>query len=536
MQRRPLFWLVVSLLCLGGAVCFWKLGDEWQAGKDARRAAGTEAKTSAAPAVRPSAPAAAQPGAKPSPAAGARFPYRLSNTDKSLKQLIRDDQAILLENALIDTGNPLAAIPGHLRAPKNNGSYIVQARGPVDDRFRAGLSGANAAIVSYIPNNAYLVRVSDAGAQTLSADPLVQGVLPYEPYYKLEPSLLELAVKQQDLPGDVALSLTLFPDARETVLAALKQLGADVVGEDRSPFGPVLAVHPAKNTFKDLVLLPGVQGVARSHVRQSANDLTRQRLGISINTLTNGSNYLGLSGSKVTVSIIDSGVDATHPDLSGRIFPATSTDFNGHGTHVAGTILGNGSQFSTVGTNASGSVLGASFRGMATNASAFVIPLAFMATRPGADAGIPFSDSFVQEQAASTNAFIANNSWNYVGASGYDIAAASYDAAVRDALPAVTGPQPLLLVFSAGNGGGGANDGSSGNPDTIFSPGTAKNVITVGAIEQNRNITNTYVVNGSTNTLPPSTGSSNRVASFSSRGNVGIGIEGDAGRFKPDVI
>jgi len=35
----------------------------------------------------------------------------------------------------------------------------------------------------------------------------------------------------------------------------------------------------------------------------------------------------------------------------------------------------------------------------------------------------------VQEQAASTNALIANNSWNYAGASGYDIAAASYDAA-----------------------------------------------------------------------------------------------------------
>src|SRR6266404_691128 len=359
MQRRPLFWFVVSLLCLGGAIYFWKLGDEWQAGKNARRAAESETKTNAAAAMKPSAQAIAQPNAKPSPAASARFPYRLSNTDKSLKQLIRDDKAILLENALIDTANPLTAIPDHLRAPKNNGSYIVQARGPVDDRFRARLSGANAAIVSYIPNNAYLVRLSDAGAQTLSTDALVQSVLPYEPYYKLDPSLLEMAVKQQDLPGDVALSLTLFPDARETILAALKQLGADVVGEDRSPFGTVLTVHPAKNTFNDLVLLPGVQVVARTHPRQSANDLTRQILGISVNSTTNGSNYLNLSGSNITVSIVDSGVDATHPDLSGRIFPPDSTDSNGHGTHVAGTILGNGSRSSTVGTNASGSVLGA---------------------------------------------------------------------------------------------------------------------------------------------------------------------------------
>ena len=32
------------------------------------------------------------------------------------------------------------------------------------------------------------------------------------------------------------------------------------------------------------------------------------------------------------------------------------------------------------------------------------------------------------------------------------------------------------------------------------------------------------------------TDSGGQVASFSSRGNVGVGMEGDAGRFKPDVV
>jgi len=59
---------------------------------------------------------------------------------------------------------------------------------------------------------------------------------------------------------------------------------------------------------------------------------------------------------------------------------------------------------------------------------------------------------------------ISNNSWNY-GDSSYNLAAASYDAAVRDALPEVTGSQPVLFVFSAGNGGGGNNDGGGGNPE-----------------------------------------------------------------------
>ena len=78
------------------------------------------------------------------------------------------------------------------------------------------------------------------------------------------------------------------------------------------------------------------------------------------------------------------------------------------------------------------------------------------------------SDSGLQQGAAQTNAFISNNGWNYVGndSQSYDLHAASYDAAVRDALPAVSGSQPLLLVFSAGNAGGGSDDGTGGTART----------------------------------------------------------------------
>ncbi len=82
------------------------------------------------------------------------------------------------------------------------GAYIVQSRAPLDDAFRARLQAAGAGIVAYIPNQAYLVRASQAVARQLQADPQTQAVLPYEPYFKLKPPLLALAVEQQPLPDN----------------------------------------------------------------------------------------------------------------------------------------------------------------------------------------------------------------------------------------------------------------------------------------------------------------------------------------------
>ena len=138
----------------------------------------------------------------------------------------------------------------------------------------------------------------------------------------------------------------------------------------------------------------------------------------------------------------------------------------------------------------------------------------------------------LQSRAYQDNARISCNSWGASVGGAYNSDAQMYDALVRDAQPSgspfpTAGNQQMVIVFSAGNSGSSAN--------TIGAPGTAKNLITVGAAE---NVHSHSTANGGNNTAgndgcnTPDTGadSANDIIAFSSRGPC------DDGRIKPDIM
>jgi len=533
MRFKSRTWLVISLLLFAAAVWTWRYAEKV---RDAHRIGASPAASAQSGVLRLQHPALIK--ALETNAPIKRKSYVLRNTTQKLAQLVHNDHALILRNALIDTEVPVGLkIPSHLRAKGAPGSYLVQADRPLDKDFYAEISQAGASYIAYVPNNAALVQASPEQATNLAAHADVVAVLPYEPYYKLDNTLLPVAIEQQAETN--ALSVTTFPGQRDAALAALTQLGATLLGEDRSPFGPTLIVNIPSQNLVAVAQMPLAQEVEAYTPRHLANDLSRVELGVSADTLLGTSNYLNLTGANVIVSLNDTGVDASHLDFGGPTGlrlqgdPFSLTDGDGHGTHVAGIVAGNGSQSASV-TFASGSITpGADFRGKATNANLFVQSLDLLLG--------PFvSDAYLQENASMnlgpTN-LISNNSWGY-GSLTYDMHAASFDAATRDAQPNVPGEQPLLFVFAAGNSGNGDDAGVGGQADTINSPATAKNVITVGASDSPRFLTNMVSYDGQTTNAVfyGATDNSNLVAWFSSCGNVGIGVEGSSGRFKPDVV
>lgn len=566
MRFRSTTWGLLSVALLLGAIFCWRWAEGIEEAKrEAARATNNAAavQIGAPMSLYSMRPAAAPAAASPSGGVAPRLPHVITNTDRPLEALVGEPRALLLANALIDTTQPWEGqVPPHLKAEGDPGAYLVQWQEGNDRFVRAGLAELGAQVISYVPVNAFLVRFPGGDSKPLSSIAGVASVLPYEPYYKLERSLLVVAAERADLEASHLLRLTLFPGAEAETSGRVEAMGGRIVAGEPGPFGPQITVVKGAAPLDWLARLAGVQAIETERERVTVADLARPRVGVWVDQSTNqvGTNltqYLDLTGTNVWVNINDTQVDDQHPDLENRVFAARpgalGADPDGHGTFVAGILAGDGAQSASI-TNSQGTATNASLAGIAPGATLFVQALN---ESPGVSGRV--NDTRLIETAARTNfntlrrtnALISNNSWLYGGSRDYDSAAARFDKAVRDALPTQTGEQPLLFVFAAGNGGFGEDNGRGGEPNSIFSPGTAKNVITVGSTEQPRGLTNFYVLtnittdpdtnqrqtNYTTNTpFLRLTDSNDEVAGFSSRGNVGIGLEGTFGRFKPDVV
>lgn len=483
----------------------------------------------------------------------------LTNTERDPRELMqRGASAILLHNALIDTEAAAAGrgleVPEAFRAPADTEYFIVQFDGPASDAQREALEQAGAQVSHYVPRSAFAVHADAAALSAVTSIPGVSYIEPFHPYFKMSDEVmgyLDGEAKALESPkfrqGEFNVVLFRGVEDRQAVEAA----GLTILREQHADGRAVLTVQGDASKLGDLVRLDGVQWVEASPVRKPMNDLGTERIRAkSMKAL-----HPTLNGEGVIIGVTDTGIDFINPGFAVDPTQPTSTNLNtrilrydyrpsvtsdgypgdtgGHGTHVAGSILGNGALSETV-LKAAGSGTGEG--PYSANAFAGAAPGARLVMIEDFNS---FTDEEQAEISYNQGARLSNNSW---GNSVYTYGAVSmlWDELVRDAVPGTAGNQEYIVFFAAGNDGGGETDGTGGTPGTVGQPGNAKNVITVGAVEQKRfanNLLHVDIVSGEGSVLSTiesdkETDTDWQIAFFSSRGPVNDTDK----RTKPDIV
>ena len=119
-------------------------------------------------------------------------------------------------------------------------------------------------------------------------------------------------------------------------LASIEARALDVAKDDASAFWADLTADRAR-------LAPGITKLWLDHRVEADLDRSVPQIGAP------AAWEAGFDGAGVTVAVLDTGVDADHPDLAGQVtaeqnFSESDSvdDAFGHGTHVAATIAGSG--------------------------------------------------------------------------------------------------------------------------------------------------------------------------------------------------
>lgn len=167
---------------------------------------------------------------------------------------------------------------------------------------------------------------------------------------------------------------------------------------------------------------------------------------------------IGIDGTGINVSVIDTGIYANHPDISGRVIKwvdyvsglGSPYDDNGHGTHVAGTVGGNGTRGTTT--------------GVAPNTSLFGVKV-LDGTGSGYESDVIRGIQWSIDNGANIISLSlgSNEVWT---TQNCDVDNIAMSTAINNAISS-----GIVFVAAAGN-----------DPSGVTSPGCIKNVIAVGNV------------------------------------------------------
>jgi uncharacterized repeat protein (TIGR01451 family) len=408
---------------------------------------------------------------------------------------------------------PAGPAPPELLAGRH--LFLIQFVGPVKPEWYKELLRTGVRVVTYVPSNAYLVYGDTAGLvrlETVAASAgFAQWAGPYLDDYKVHPGARPYDVygASRVMGTDLMeVQAVADPEANAATFDLLDGLGlgSQIVHKSEALNYVNLVLPLRQDTIAEIAARPDVVSIQPYYMPRKLDERQDQIMaGNLAGNVPSGPGYLawlagrGFTQSQFTTSgfavdVTDSGIDngTTTPNhfglyVQGNTANASRVVYNrlqgtphggstiqgcdGHGTLNSHIVAGYNNLVGFPHADTAG------FRyGLGT--CPFVRVGSSVIFDPNTFTFPNYED--LQSRAYRDGARISTNSWGANVGGAYNSDAQRYDALVRDAQPAGSavanpGNQEMVIVFSAGNAGSAAN--------TIGSPGTAKNVLTVGAGE-----------------------------------------------------
>jgi serine protease AprX len=277
----------------------------------------------------------------------------------------------------------------------------------------------------------------------------------------------------------------------------------------------ISAATNALDLFKIITSQEGLRSLEEKTIPRIFNEKAGRVIAKGV-IPSNPTTTIGLTGRGEIIAIADTGLDTgdrelLHLDLQGRVidiksYPITkgwwetylqnmgdddgpSDKYSGHGTHVAGSALGDGTQARVlkissipIGTASEAKLI---FQAVeqttkwTLEGSFFYMENFRTMPPPSALFGIPEDLTELFKYAYDRGARIHSNSWGGGGDGFYDFRCQKLDEFVWN-------QKDFLVVVAAGNNGKHGSSGNGIEQSNVNTPGTAKNCLTIGASENDR--------------------------------------------------
>ncbi len=362
---------------------------------------------------------------------------------------------------------------------------IVQYKNTVTELDKQALRSQGFKVLGYLPDDALVISGNFSKLnQIANSNQKIHAVTPYLPEFKIsqEVSSFTVAADQPELWVVSAFNNELLPEIVKAV--RLNSQVQFVSSDARSVF--VIAL---KRNLKELASIAGVEHVQSSprfetmHMKSlneegSVGSKENEPLvGFESGTKVMGFDAAwaqGFTGKGQVAAFADTGLDVgdtakIHTDFansvkSGQAFGLFSKSWEdpmGHGTHVAGSIASRG-------TFSNGALKGGAYDAMLVAQSMW---------SPMMGGLVPPDVNKLFNQAFAQGAIVHSNSWGSPKALG------EYDSYAQQVDEWTFNNPDMTVMFAAGNSGIDANKDGRIDSNSIGSPATAKNCISVGASE-----------------------------------------------------